>query len=364
MKYKHISACASVAVLLFVSGCSGTGSKPSADTEMMDQLKAKEAMLAQREAELNSRESALSNKASTQQVAMNADSDLLPPNANPGQCFTRVWQPPEYSTASEKKLISEAGERIEIIPAKYGTSKKRVLVEEASTKLVAVPATYKTVTEKVLVQPARTVTETVPPVYATESIKVLDKPAHTVWKKGTGPIQRINESTGEIMCLVEVPATYKTIKKRVLKTPATTRSRTIPAVYKTVKRREVATEATTKTVVIPAKYSTVTVTEEVTPAQERRIPIPAKYTTVTSAKLVKDGHMDWREILCETNTTRARVSQIQQALLKEGFNPGPIDGDIGPGTIKAVNAFQRAKGLPVDRYLNVQTVRALGVSVK
>jgi len=68
---------------------------------------------------------------------------------------------------------------------------------------------------------------------------------------------------------------------------------------------------------------------------------------------VKAGHMDWREILCETNTTRDRVVEIQTALMKAGFNPGRIDGDLGPSTIKAVNAFQRAKGLPVDRYLNV-----------
>jgi len=27
----------------------------------------------------------------------------------------------------------------------------------------------------------------------------------------------------------------------------------------------------------------------------------------------------------------------------------------------AVNAFQRSKGLPVDKYLNMATVRALGV---
>jgi len=135
------------------------------------------------------------------------------------------------------------------------------------------------------------------------------------------------------MCLIEVPATYKTITKQVLKTPASTRNREIPAEYRTVTKRVVATEATTRTIEIPAKYSNVTVTEEITPAQERRIAIPEKFTTVSSRQLVTDGKMDWREIMCETNTT-------------------------------PVNAFQRSKGLPVDRYLNVQTVRALGVSMK
>jgi len=166
------------------------------------------------------------------------------------------------------------------------------------------------------------------------------------------------------MCLIEVPATYKTISKQVLKRPASTRTREIPAEYRTVTKRVVATEATTKTIEIPAKYSNVTVTEEVTPAQERRIAIPEKYTTVSSRQLVTDGKMDWREIMCETNTTPGRIMEIQKALKSAGFNPGPIDGGMGPSTIKAVNAFQRSKGLPVDRYLNVQTVNALGVSMK
>ena len=42
---------------------------------------------------------------------------------------------------------------------------------------------------------------------------------------------------------------------------------------------------------------------------------------------------------------------------------GTIDGIIGEQTIQAMNAFQRSRGLPVDRYLNIQTVRALGIRV-
>ncbi len=368
MKMNKKGAFASVAVLLSVTACSSTGSNVESvdgNAEMLRQLEARQAALSAQEAELKSREAALSSRAAAQPVAAAAGgSELLPPNAAPGQCFTRVWMPPKYKTVSSQKLVSEAGERIQVIPAKYGKVKKRVLVQEASTKLVTVPATYRTVTERVMVQPARSVTETIPPVYETVSERIMDKAAHTVWKKGTGPIQKIDESTGEIMCLVEVPATYKTISKQVLKTPASTRTRDIAAEYRTVTKRVVATEATTKTIEIPAKYSTVTVTEEVTPASERRIAIPEKYTTVTSRQLVTDGHMDWREIMCETNTTPTRIMEIQRALKQAGYNPGPIDGGIGPSTIKAVNAFQRAKGLPVDKYLNVQTVRALGVSHK
>jgi len=163
------------------------------------------------------------------------------------------------------------------------------------------------------------------------------------------------------MCLVEVPATYKNVTKRVLKTPASTRTVDVPAEYQTVTKRVVATPATTRRVTIPAKYKTITVTEEATPASQRRINIPATYKNVTRQELVSEGGLVWREILCDTNMTGSKITEIQQALKTAGYNPGPIDGSIGSQTMTAVNAFQRAKGLPVDNYLNIATVRALGI---
>lgn len=359
-------AAASLVVLLSVAACGSSGDK--IESGNINELEAKQAALEARERELNKQASDLAaqqaslSSSSSSSHAMAVSAGLLPPHAKPGECYTRVWQPPTYKTQSEQRLLSEASERIEIIPAKYGNVTKRVMVQEASTKLVTVPATYKTVSERVLVQPAKTELVQVPPVYETVTERVLDKPAHTTWKKGTGPIQRIDDTTGEIMCLVEIPATYKTITKQVLKTPATTRERTTPARYETVTKRVVDQPATTKTIDIPAQYKTITVVEQTKPAEQRRIPIPAKYTTVSSQKLVKSGEMQWREILCETNTTPDRIVKIQTALMKAGFNPGPIDGTLGSSTMRAVNAFQRSKGLPEDRYLNVATVKALGVS--
>lgn len=76
---------------------------------------------------------------------------------------------------------------------------------------------------------------------------------------------------------------------------------------------------------------------------------------------VSDERVEWRSILCETNASRAKIAEIQLALRKAGYDPGRSDGVIGDDTVKAVNEFQRAKKLPVDKYLNIETVRALGV---
>ena len=291
-----------------------------------------------------------------------AENGLIPPNAKPGQCFTRVVIPPKYKTVTNRQLVEEAGERIEVIPASFKSGSKRVLVSEATEKLEVVPATYKTVSERVLVKAASSKIKTIPAVYETVTSRIMDKPAQTVWKKGTGPIQKIDAGTGDIMCLVEVPASYKTVQKRVLKSPARTTTIEIPAEYKTIKKRVVVTPAKTRTVKVPARYQTVSVSEQAAPARERRVKIPARYKDVTSQKLVSAGSLEWREILCETNMTNARIMKIQRALKSAGHNPGPIDGNIGSETMTAVNAFQRARGLPVDRYLNMATVRALGVN--
>lgn len=42
------------------------------------------------------------------------------------------------------------------------------------------------------------------------------------------------------------------------------------------------------------------------------------------------------------------VRWLQSGLKTLGFDPGPIDGDIGPRTIAAVRAFQQRHGLVVD----------------
>jgi len=75
--------------------------------------------------------------------------------------------------------------------------------------------------------------------------------------------------------------------------------------------------------------------------------------------------MSWRSILCDTNMTTSRIADIQRALISAGYDIGStkVDGVIGSDTIRAVNAFQRDNNLPVDKYLNIETVEALGVSV-
>ncbi len=294
-------------------------------------------------------------------VPANMDGELLPPNAKVGECYARVLIPPVYETTTERVLAKEASASIQIIPAEYEWAEERVLVREASEKLSVIPATYKTVEERVLVKPAATRMVEVPAVYGTETEKVLVSPAREYWKKGRGPVERVDGSTGEIMCLIKEDAVYRTITRKVLKSEATTREETIPAEYKTVTRTVVDKQATTFTETVPAEYTTVKVRRLVSPAHHVRTPIEAEYRTVSKNVMVEPSYLEWRRILCETNMNQATVLDIQKALKAKGFNPGALDGIHGRDTQAAVVAFQKANNIPAGA-LTYETIKALGLN--
>ncbi len=369
MTFKKVTSATAVAILVALTGaCSSTGGMPGVSADVDERLKAvkeREASLAAKERALRDRESAISTSAPAAPTGGSATmvgDSLFPPNAKPGECYARIFIPPKFKTVTEKKLKKGSGERVELIPAKYGTVTERVLVAEASERLEVIPATYKNVTERVLVKAATSRLTSVPARYENQTERVLVKEAFTTWKKGSGPVQRIDQATGEIMCLVEVPAVYKTISKRVMVTPPTTKEIKIAEEYKTITRRVVDRPASTRSIAIPEKFKTVTVTKMTSPPSERRITIPEQYQTVSKTLKVSDGHMQWREILCDTNMTRGKVQEIQRALAAKGLYKGPIDGVVGHLTINAVKAFQRKAGLPVSQYVTVATAEALGVN--
>jgi len=286
--------------------------------------------------------------------------DLLPPNAQPGECYARVYVPPTFETFETKVLKADASQTLAIQPAEFENVTEEVVVEEASHRLEVVPAQYEWVEERIEVEPAHTKLKKVPAKYDTVSEKIVDKPARTVWKKGRGPHEKVNNATGEIMCLVEVPATYKTITKQIVAQPPRVEKVEIPAKYKTVKRKVLKNPATTQRVEIPAKTKTVTRLALKTPARELAENLPAQYQTVTQTRQVSGGSMEWQAVLCETNSTRSKIKRIQQALADEGYNPGGIDGSFGRQTGEAIKSFQRDQGLATGG-ITLETLRKLGV---
>ncbi len=211
----------------------------------------------------------------TAMVSANAPDagDQVPPNAKPGECYARVTVAPTFKTEEQQLLKRAAAEKVEIIPAKYEDGEERVMLKPISKRFEIIPATYETVEERVLVRAASKRIESVPATYETVSEQILVSPATTAWKRGaanSGGATKVDEATGDVLCLVEVPAVYKTISKEVVKTPTGNREVEIPAEYTTVKKQVLKTPPSTREIEVPAEFGTVKVTKLVTPAKEMR----------------------------------------------------------------------------------------------
>ena len=77
---------------------------------------------------------------------------------------------------------------------------------------------------------------------------------------------------------------------------------------------------------------------------------------------VADGRVEWRSVLCETNTSPGVIRRLQTALRGAGYDPGPIDGVLGGGTMAAVRSYQQDKNLSTGG-LTIETMNSLGVAL-
>jgi len=253
------------------------------------------------------------------------DLSLYPPNAQPGECYAKVLLPAKYDLVSEKVIKREASEEVTVVPAKYEWVEERIQVREATERLEVVPASFR-------------------------------------WKKGRGPIEKIDNVTGEILCLVVEPATYKTINRTIVKAPASTRSIDVPPTFKTIRKQVVDRPAEVRKLSVPAEFSTVKVRKMVEPPREQRVSLPPEFQTVTKRVKTQAERLSWQPILCETNVNQNIIAEIQQALKSKGFNPGDVDGVLGSATLNAVEAFQRRSGLARGG-VTMETLQALEVKL-
>ena len=61
--------------------------------------------------------------------------------------------------------------------------------------------------------------------------------------------------------------------------------------------------------------------------------------------------------------TNDNIKRVQSALKTRGYNPGPIDGYMGRGTMTAIERFQRSKGLATGG-LTYDTLNKLGLKIE
>jgi len=161
----------------------------------------------------------------------------------PGQCFREYFSPANFEQKEKQVKIKDEVEVINIIEAEFEDGSEDVVVKEAYSVKTLIPAVYETMEEKIEIEPAQ-----------------------AVWKKGAGLVERIDNTTGEIMCLVQVPAKYEIITKKVLKSEEQIESTEVPAETNAVAVKKLVTDATQEKEIVDAEYTTVTTRSKVADA--------------------------------------------------------------------------------------------------
>ncbi|HIP93859.1 MAG TPA: hypothetical protein EYH20_00810, partial [Leucothrix sp.] len=161
-------------------------------------------------------------------------------NTNVNECFKEYFIAAKFEQTQKEVLVKEESEEIKIAAAQFEEVEEIVTIKQASKKKIYKPAEYEIIEEKIEIEPAK-----------------------AVWKKGEGPISKIDNSTGEIMCLIQVPAKYKIVKKTVLKSEPAVDLVEVPAETKALKVSKLVSDATVDKVKIPAEYKKVTITKKI-----------------------------------------------------------------------------------------------------
>lgn len=263
-----------------------------------------------------------------------------PPNAAPGQCFTKVLVPEVTELLTEKVVLQPEKTEIKVIPGQCHMEEKSVQVKEESVEYFSIPATYKTVSETVVVKPGYIRTETVPATYETITEQVKVKDGYTAWRPGAtvagyapgsantygsggyskpqgtygaGVIEHNPQynglttkvlPTGEVLCLVEVPPEYKTITKQVLKTPARTVDIPVPPETRVITRQVVDQPAHVEKKIIPAVFETVKI-KVCGGDTTQPYTIPAVYGDYTKTRVVTPSRFEWKQVDCKTDVVHA-----------------------------------------------------------
>ena len=256
-----------------------------------------------------------------------ATNEDYPPNAAPGQCFTKILVPEVTETYTETVVVSPEKTDIRVIPGGVTTEQKSVLQKEESVEYLSIAATYRTVSETVVVKPGYTRTETIPATYETVTEKVKVKDGFTAWRPGStvagyapgsantygsgqtsrpegfyGPTRVL--PTGEVLCLVEVPPEFRTITRQVLRTPARTVEIPVPPETSVITRQVIDQPAHVEKKIIPAVYGTITIKVRA-PDQTEPVVTPAVTNTYTKVKVVSPSRFEWKQVDCRTDVTHS-----------------------------------------------------------
>ncbi|HTM81819.1 peptidoglycan-binding domain-containing protein [Asticcacaulis sp.] len=316
-------------------------------------------------------------------------------HAIPGQCFSRLLMPPKSERYVEHVLVSP--ERVETrrIPQVVDMVDEDVMVRPERVERRVIPAVSHIETTTEIVRPASFREERIPAQYELRTEHVMVRDSRREWVRTDGipteaamvtagdydPVRyrddgslswpgKYQDGTPEaasyeprdpsIWCLKVVPGVYEDRTTRVEVAPASIRRIEIPAETRQVRHTVIDAPERYEEVVIPAVMEKRRVRRVTQEARTETYTVPAAYDDVTRERIVGAAEPVWREVICGKNTSQQKVMEVQRALAARGYNPGPIDGQLGRQTVSAMQKFQADNGLPQGQP-SVEAVQMLGV---
>jgi len=190
-------------------------------------------------------------------VTITLQAQEYPSNPEPGACYIRC--PLEEISEMEKVVVTPTYMQYKVIPAVYKTVEEQMLVKEASKRFEYVPAVYREVTDTILVEePIKKVS--LIPVKTLDTFEIFEiQPAYSRFESRPALDGCKSPIPGEcdVICYVSYDAVTKAIPvKRIVTQPRYVRE-TQKGRFKTVKRKVIETPATVREIEIPAEYITI-----------------------------------------------------------------------------------------------------------
>jgi len=280
--------------------------------------------------------------------------------------FTRIVEvPPSLKKSEDRILIAEATKRWETqcgaleqvdhmtgetlclvdVPAEYSDLAVEVIDTPALLTNVDREAKTTEVKIKTKVSDAEKKREVIPATYESLDRQRVAKPARYSWHAESDKIGFGAKFTGRTACYVEQPAKVIEYTRQVVKTPGRFDEKTVPAETTTINIKTLVSEAVSLEYTEPAKVQKI----------ERQI-------------LVSPSKIEWKPVLCQANFSEDIIAQLQNALSKRGYEPGPTDGIMGLGTANAIREFQKDNkladgGLTIELYNGRPLARACRFSL-
>ena len=355
-----------------------------------------------------------------------------PPFTHPGQCFAKVVEPARFEAVREQVLVAPGRVDSRVVPARRHWEVRPVVLEPERRETFTTPPVLRTVSEPVVMRPATVQVSVIPAQYRDVAERVMVSPPRRYWRRsegvpGYGPAwvgQTRMEPTGEVVCLVETPAQYRTVWRRVCVQPEQRVETPVPAEVRYVSRQVVDAPPRVEIRVIPARMGSRQVEVVDAPERVERVDVAPVYREVVRRREVAPERVRWVETACapappppcpaactpayappppppcgedpcsaapparggygydlarrgrHPQGRRLRsarggaraperasgnpVADMQRALSARGYYRGPIDGLFTPAAADALHRFQRADSLAVGP-LTHQSARRLGV---